>query len=80
MIYDLNLYRHSVLPLVRNWCDYKPDQKPHQLLGEIALITSCPIVVVACFIIELYGESPELTRQLKVLKTFYKVERIEGKI
>lgn len=79
MIYNLETYRHVIKPIIKTWCDNK-ECKPRECLGELALATSCPIIVVGYFIGELYGFDESLLAQLARLEIFYKIESIEGKL
>lgn len=79
MIYDLDSYRRSVFPLIKPWCDNRPDSTPLKEAGLIALSTECPIVVIAYYMTEIYGTDPELERFILTLETFYKVTEVRGK-
>lgn len=71
MIYNLSTYRTAVLPQVKAWIEAKGGV-PESHLSELALATSCPIIVVAHFIAEAYGMTDSLMQRIVDLKTFYK--------
>jgi hypothetical protein len=75
ILYKLNTYRHVIAPVIKSWCDAKGgDPKSH--IPELALSTSCPIVVVGYLVGELYGFTQELDNYLRRLERFYKCEVI----
>ncbi len=77
MIIDLNVYRRSILPQVKLWCDAK-EGNPKDHIADISLATSCPIVAVAYYVSELYGTTPELEEYIKKLVDFYHIDDIVG--
>lgn len=79
MVYDLNTYRRTIKPQIKEWCEAKGGS-PETHLSELALYTSCPIVCVGYFMGELYGFTDVLKEKIDMLEKFYRVENIEGKI
>jgi len=73
MKYTLSTYRHTILPQVKMWCDSKGGS-PIKHVSELALATSCPIVVISIFIKELYGDVEGLESLIGDLKAFYNAE------
>lgn len=61
---------------IRRWITNRPDSDPVKDLSELALYTSCHIVIVCQFIQELQGDSPELTRIKTLLMNFYDISEI----
>jgi hypothetical protein len=84
MTLDLNTYRHSVKPVVKIFCDRNKRDAAnavpvHELLGRIAVATSCPIIAVGYYVGELYGFSDELNEKLRKLEEFYRIDSVTGK-
>jgi hypothetical protein len=74
MIYDAELYRHTVVPQIEAWFKDRPDRTPVEQIGLIAIATHCPIIVVAQYLEELYGATTELNALKQVLAKFYHTE------
>ena len=69
--YDVELYRHAVTPQIKLWMDARPNRLPHEEAGNLALITSCPLVAVIKILQDMYGTSPELDKLLTRVEAFY---------
>ena len=65
-------YRRTVVPQIESWFKTRPNCTPHLEVGKIAIATGCPIEVVAQFVEELLGETPELSQLKAKLAAFYK--------
>lgn len=79
MIYDLNTYRHTIKPIVKTWCDGRLEVAPIEHLNALTQMTSCDIIIVAYYIGELYGFTPEVLAAIDSLTKFYKPDEIIGK-
>lgn len=76
---DLNTYRHSCKPQIKAWCDARPDKVPADMLSEIALATSCPLIAVGYYIQELYGPNVTLDTTIQRLIKWYN-ETVTGEL
>jgi hypothetical protein len=61
---------------IKNWIDTKPEIKLVDHIGDIALASGLHIVLVAHFMIELYGENEELLSKKKRFMEFYGIEGV----
>jgi hypothetical protein len=77
MIYDLNLYRDRMVPIVKNWIEMK-GEPPITQIPELALNTSCEIIMISHYVGELYGYTPELKKYIQDLMDFYRPDGIIG--
>lgn len=75
---DLNDYRHTTFSLVKSICEFRADENPYDLIGDIALATECPIIVVAHYVGEIYGQTPELLSQIDRFMIFYNETEVRG--
>ena len=71
--YDPSIYRHSIVPQIKLWMDNRPNSTPLKELNNLAIVTSCPLIVLVKLFQEVYGESEELSKQEKRLERFYGV-------
>jgi hypothetical protein len=69
---NLEVYRHTIPPIIKQWRLSRPDEPFIEACGNLALSTSCPIIAVCKFMIELEGSTPETEAYLKRLEEFYK--------
>ena len=75
MILNANKYRINI-PKIQSLIDNKPEEKYVIYIGAIALATNVPIIVVACYVGELYGFTEELRNYISRLMQFYCVEEV----
>lgn len=78
MTIDLNRYRRNIKPIIEAFVTREPTADKNELIGRIALATTCPIIAVCYYMSELYGMSPELKAFIGRLVDFYKVDTILG--
>ncbi len=79
MIVDLSHYRVN-MPAVQRFCDLRlGDLGVERCMTELAITTSCPCIVIAFYIGELYGFTDEVNRIIKRLTEFYGYTEIKGR-
>ena len=49
-----------------------------EFIGMLAVSTDVPIIIVCCYIGELYGFTDDLNQKIEDLKKFYDVTEIRG--
>lgn len=64
------------LPYVKDWLAARPDSKPIDEIGPLALATNTHIIVVTKFVIQICGSSPELESYKQRMMKFYNVEEV----
>ncbi len=74
---DASKYRINV-PLICHHLKDKTDKERVDMVGALAIITGVPIVIVAVYLIEMYGDMPGLVDKLHRLMKFYHVDKIEN--
>lgn len=75
MTLDANIYRlntKSIELLTRE----KTPQERMEFIGNLAIITGVPIIIVACYMGELYGFTDELNNKIKRLMDFYTIKEV----
>lgn len=75
MTLDANDYRINV-PYILNLTQDKNSEEIYDLIGSISVSTSVPIIIVCCYIGELYGFSNKLNAFIDRLKAFYCVTQV----
>lgn len=71
MTYDLNKYRHTMLPIIERWCANNVDKDPVDMIGAMALATHCHIVYISYYVGERYGFTPKLLGLIESISRFY---------
>lgn len=61
---------------ILNFTKDKTEEERYEGIGMLAVATAVPVVVVCCYLGELYGFWPELKALLKRLMEFYKVDEV----
>lgn len=74
-VIDCNAYRVNV-PTIKSHLDDKTPEERMTMIGVLSLTTNAPIIVVACYVGELYGFNHELCTFIEVLKAFYHINNI----
>lgn len=69
---DAGLYRTNVKSIEELLRDKTPQER-YDFIGNLALITNVPIIIVACYVGELYGFNPQLNAFIERMKEFYSV-------
>lgn len=77
MRYKVYEYRHIIAPQIKNWFIIRPDVNKIDEIPQIAIATSCPIIVVAYLVGELFGFTDELRVKIDRLTLFYNVDSVE---
>lgn len=75
MTLDANSYRVNIKPIYDMTIEKTPKERL-QFLSILAVATGVPIVIVACYLGELYGFDEPLIAQLERLKLFYTVKEV----
>lgn len=72
---DADMYRLNV-PSIRLITEDKTPAERLTFIGNMAIITGVPIIVVACYMGEIYGFSDELKAKIAKLMEFYTIKEI----
>lgn len=75
MIMDCNQYRINVEP-IRKLLGPKSEQERFEFIATLAVVTGVPIIVVCCYVGELYGFSAQLYTKIARLKQFYTIDTV----
>jgi hypothetical protein len=77
MVINLDKYRVNV-PAVKVWMENRPDRDPIETLGELAVATNVPLIVIVYYAGELFGFSEELKQFSERIKEFYGIKDVLG--
>jgi len=72
---DADAYRVNI-PSIRLMTEDKTPAERLEYIGNLAVATGVPIIIVLTYIGELYGFSPEIDAKLETLKAFYTVKEV----
>ena len=72
---DADAYRVNIKDIT-SFCRDKSPEERRASLGMLALATGVHVVIVAVYLGELYGFTPELLNQIERLKTFYRIDQV----
>lgn len=72
---DADMYRLNI-PSIKLITEDKTTEERLTLIGNLAIITGVPIIVVACYIGELYGFTAELEAKISRLMEFYTIKEV----
>lgn len=72
MTLDCNKYRINVGP-IRALTKGKSQKERYQLISSLAIVTDVPVIVVVCYLGELYGFDKDMIALLFLLKDFYHI-------
>lgn len=75
MTLDADHYRVNV-SAIKNMLKEKSDAERMEAIGVISVSTGVPIIVVCCYVGELFGFSEELKQRIETLKAFYHVTEV----
>lgn len=78
MTIDLDLYRHTVKPLLVAALRNHPERPITDNISEVARGSYCPIIAVTCYAMEIVGKTVDLNNFLDSLKVFYRPDDIIG--
>lgn len=67
---DINTYRVQREP-VKCYLKAHPDMAPTAAVSNLSLMTNTPLIVMAHFVAEVVGMTPELQKQIDGLIDFY---------
>lgn len=73
---DLDLYRSNV-GFIRHYFSENQTESKELYIGLLATATSVPCIVIAYYIGEMYGFTPELSESIAVITKFYGYEPLE---
>jgi translation elongation factor EF-1beta len=80
MILDADSYRVNVKAIELMLKEKTTDKERIAHIGSISVATGVPIIVVCCYVGELFGFSDELKSMIERLKLFYNVTEVLGVI
>lgn len=75
MVLDCDSYRVNVAQ-IQTLTAEKSDKERLEMIGSLAVITGVPIIIVTCYLGELYGFSPEIDAKIKRLMSFYTITEV----
>lgn len=75
MTLDANIYRLNTKSIELLTIEKTPQERM-EFIGNLAIITGVPIIVVACYMGELYGFTDELNNKIKRLMDFYTIKEV----
>jgi len=75
MVLDANSYRVNTAT-IRLLTEDKSPKERLNYAGNISIVTNVPIIVVVCYLGEMYGFSDELNEKLASLMSFYTVTEV----
>lgn len=75
MVLDCDTYRVNVVS-IKALLDDKTDAERLEMIGSVAVITGVPIIVVGCYMGELYGFTDELNTVIDRLMHFYTIKSV----
>ena len=78
MIVDADSYRVNMKEISLMFKNKKDDIERREFIGAVAVSTGVPIIVVAQYLGEIYGFTPQLDKFMDRLKHFYKITELEG--
>lgn len=77
MTLDANKYRINV-PSIKLMLADKSPQERYEFIGNLAIATGVPIIIVCYYVGELYGFDIQLYAFIERLKKFYNVTEVLG--
>ena len=75
---DCTKYRINI-PAIKSMLEDKTIEERQGAIGMVSLATGVPIIVVTCYVIELWGSYPILDAYLARLVDFYGIKEIRGR-
>ena len=72
---DADKYRINI-PAIRALLDPKTDEERLAYIGNLAIITGVPIIIVGVYVRELYGDIPGLAEKHERLMRFYQIDEV----
>lgn len=75
MTLDANIYRLNTKSIELLTIEKTPQERM-EFIGNLAIITGVPIIIVACYMGELYGFTDELNNKIKRLMDFYTIKEV----
>lgn len=78
MVLDADRYRVNVKDIEWMLVDKETDKERLEFIGLISVATGVPIIVVCCYVGELWGFTDELKAMIERLKAFYHVTEVLG--
>lgn len=77
MILDCDQYRINVRPISDLTKELTAVER-YKFISNLAIITGVPIVIVCCYLLELYGPDEAINALRERLKAFYTVKEIRN--
>lgn len=74
-VLDASKYRVNV-PLIATMLADKTNTERLEAVGTLALVTGVPIIIVAGYIQELFGDIPGLSDKKQRLMAFYQIDEV----
>lgn len=78
MILNLDKYRVNI-PSIKALTEGKTPEERLELISRIASASHCPVIAVACFVVELYGSTPGLETKIERLTAWYTLNGVTGR-
>lgn len=78
MVLDADKYRVNMKVVESMMYEKKTPKDRMEFIGAIAVATGVPIIVVACYVGEIFGFTEELKAFIERLKAFYHITEILG--
>lgn len=75
MTLDADHYRVNI-PSIKLILEDKTPVERAEFIGNIAVITGVPIIIVACYVGEIYGFTSELDQMIQRLMSFYTIKEV----
>lgn len=72
---DADKYRINIPDIIAFTHD-KNEKERMEFMGMLAIATNVPIIIVATYIGELYGFTPELVSFIERMKLFYNIDTV----
>lgn len=74
---DCDLYRNQI-PIIKYLTKDKNQKERIEMIGVLANATFVHVIIISCYLGEIYGFTPELYATIDRLKKFYKIKDIKN--
>ena len=74
-VLDASKYRVNI-PLIATMLADKTDEERLEAVGALAIVTGVPIIIVAEYIREVFGDIPGLSDKKQRLMSFYQIDEV----
>lgn len=72
---NANQYRINI-PSIKHLTKELSKEARLEFISNLAIITGVPIIIVCCYVGEIYGFTPDLLAKIEYLKKFYTVDEV----